>query len=464
MSKQESGLLKIMKEIAIEKDISITDIHNILLDAFLKTYKRSRPDEDVAFQIDLENGNIVVSEKYKVVSDDLHDSDDFDDTIQMLHKDALVFDPKIKVNDTLTIHPSVQDVFTPYEVAQILQLLKQRTTELHNKKVSQYWEPMINTVVYAKVVEVSQHNEHINGYHVQLEDKWNTKGYLSSREIVRGETFTVGNSYYFAIKEVKEQSKLWPVLLSRKEPALIKAIITNEAVDVANGTIEINAIARDAGFKTKVAVSSNNPHVDPVGSIIGQDANILKTIQQQIGEERLDVVKYSNDKETFIANAIGINNILGMIVKNEPNEDPNAPYKIKQLVTVIVTNESFPKIIGRQGKNIRLISKLVQANIDVKSIKDAQEQNLVYESFNKDVLHQKQMHLINQKNQSNDEVLAMLHAEDNDAELDAHQSVVDHKPISQPIETNDHLEEPVDQNDEDDENWVAEGFEDLINN
>ncbi|MCV3754044.1 transcription termination factor NusA [Ureaplasma zalophigenitalium] len=462
MTKQESGLLKRMKEIAIEKDISIADIHNILLDAFLKTYKRSRPDEDVTFEIDLENGNIVVSEKYKVVSDDLYDSDEFDDTVQMLHKEALKYDPKIQVNDTLIIHPSVQDIFTPYEVAQILQLLKQRTTELHNKKVSQYWEPMINTVVYAKVVEISQHNEHINGYHVQLEDKWNTKGYLSSREIVRGETFTIGNSYYFAIKEVKEQSKLWPVLLSRKEPALIKAIITNEAVDVANGTIEINAIARDAGFKTKIAVSSNNPHVDPVGSIIGQDANILKTIQHQIGEERLDVVKYSSDKETFIANAIGINNILGMIVKNEPNEDPHAPYKIKQLVTVIVTDESFPKIIGRQGKNIRLISKLVQANIDIKSISDAHEQNLVYESFNKDVLHQKQMHLINQKNQSNDEVLAMLHAEVNDTEPTEQVIAVNQDHNKETVVTNDKTQDHVDSNDEDDENWVAEGFEDLI--
>ncbi|MCV3743331.1 transcription termination factor NusA [Ureaplasma sp. ES3154-GEN] len=461
MSNQESGLLKLVKEIAVEKDISIQDIHHILLDAFLKTYKRSKPDENIQFAIDFDKGDIIVSESFLVVDDTSYEDDSFDDTVQILHSDALKIDPKIKVGQTLVTHPLINEIFSSYEVAQILQLLKQRTTELHNKKVSQYWEPMINTVVYAKVVEVSQHNDYINGYHVQLEDKWNTKGYLSSREIVKGENFVVGNSYYFAIKEVKEQSKLWPVLLSRKEPVLIKTIIANEAVDVANGTIEINAIVRDAGFKTKIAVSSTNPHIDPVGSIIGQDANILKTIQRQIGEERLDVVKYSTDKQTFIANAIGVNNILGMTIKNEPNEDPNALFKVKQLVTVIVTNESFPKIIGRQGKNIRLISKLVQANIDVKSIADAQAQRLAYESFNKTVWHQKQMHLINEKNQSNDEVLAMLDADENSALLAKTSTIKSDVPIIQPVLHEDLKNEDL-SNDEDDDNWVVEGFEDLI--
>ncbi|MDU4142410.1 MAG: transcription termination/antitermination protein NusA, partial [Ureaplasma parvum] len=242
----------------------------------------------------------------------------------------------------------------------------QKITEIHNKRVADFWKPSLMKMIRAKVAEVNynkQRNE-ITGVKVELDDQWKTLGYLSRKDRIGDEKFKVGETYDFLIKEVKEQSRLWPILLSRTEPELVEEILKREVVDIKNGNIEIKKIARIAGFKTKVAVSTNLLNIEPVAVVVGNKGLTITSISKQLNNERIDIIRYADDKRIFIANAIGLDKLKGLLVQENESGQRSA--------IAIVSKDDLPSVIGRGGVTNDEMLALIDSIEDDKIEQDVQ--------------------------------------------------------------------------------------------
>ncbi|RJS89833.1 transcription termination/antitermination protein NusA, partial [Ureaplasma urealyticum] len=361
--------------------------------------------------IDLKQGtincfrNLVVVENEKVHNEDLETC--LDDAVEILLDDARKINANAQIGDLIKQHISI-DNFKSIEVGQIGSLLRQKITEIHNKRVADFWKPSLMKMIRAKVAEVNynkQRNE-ITGVKVELDDQWKTLGYLSRKDRIGDEKFKVGETYDFLIKEVKEQSRLWPILLSRTEPELVEEILKREVVDIKNGNIEIKKIARIAGFKTKVAVSTNLLNIEPVAVVVGNKGLTITSISKQLNNERIDIIRYADDKRIFIANAIGLDKLKGLLVQENESGQRSA--------IAIVSKDDLPSVIGRGGANIRLIAKITEWNIDVKTIEQAFEENILYEKFDEKIYRSWNIESINKKNVTNDEMLALIDSIEDD--------------------------------------------------
>lgn len=471
-------LAALIPQVANDKDLPVEDVVEVLKEAFQKAYHRNSPDGRFEVQIDLDKGTINCFEIFTVVEDEKEKDESletgFDDIVEILLKDAKKINPNVKVND-FVYKPYSIDRMKPAQVAQISQLFRQRITELHNAKVADYWRPQIGQVIYAKVVEQNERRinnaNQVYGYHIELEDQWKTQGFLSVKEKIGDEELKVNHLYHFVIKDVKEQSRLWPVLLTRNDPELLEAIIKREILDVREGVIKIEKIVRSAGVKSKVAVSCYNPNINPVTTILGIRGSTINSISKQLNNERIDIVQYSDDIITFLANAIGVDKIVGLVL----NQDEQS-----RAVTLITKEQHIPSIVGRGGVNIRLISKLVGYSIDVKSDKQAHKENINYTIFDQEEFRRLRMQKIHKNTMSNDDVLAIVENyrnefnvqnqetktnqdlslnQENEEDL-LQQSIQQHREEKNII---DNSQDQIVNDSDEDEIEVLEGFEDLIN-
>lgn len=446
--------IEYFKDTTKQNEIELEVLSSIIKEAFEKTYLRTHPGENFETNINLKEGtincfrNLVVVENEKAHNEDLETC--LDDAVEILLDDARKINANAQIGDTIKQRISIDD-FKSIEVGQIGSLLRQKITEIHNKRVADFWKPSLMKMIRAKVAEINynkQRNE-ITGVKVELDDQWKTLGYLSCKDRIGDEKFKVGETYDLIIKEVKEQSRLWPVLLSRTEPELVEEILKREVVDIKNGNIEIKKIARIAGFKTKVAVSTNLLNIEPVAVVVGNKGLTITSISKQLNNERIDVIRYADDKRIFIANAIGLDKLKGLLVQENESGQRSA--------IAIVSKEDLPSVIGRGGANIRLIAKITEWNIDVKTIEQAFEENVVYEKFDEKIYRSWNIESINKKNVTNDEMLALI---DNmqDEKVDENEQV-NHQLKQQEKQT-------IDSNNDDSENddeqlEYLEGFEDF---
>jgi len=154
--------------------------------------------------------------------------------------------------------------------------------------------------------------------------------------------------------EVKNTSKGANILLSRSHPNLVKRLFELEVPEIHDGIIEIYSIAREAGSRTKIAVFSHDPNVEPIGSCVGNKGTRVKNIIDELNQEKIDIIVYEKDPEKFIANSLG----PAKIIKVTANE------KEKTAVAVVPDNQ-LSLAIGKEGQNVRLAAKLTGWKIDI---------------------------------------------------------------------------------------------------
>ncbi len=185
----------------------------------------------------------------------------------------------------------------------------------------------------------------------------------------------IGQPLTIYVMDVEELAKDAQIIASRKHPQFVAKLIEREIDDVQDGVVVIESIAREAGFKTKVAVSTEDANVDPVGSIIGVKGQKIKPIVDEIGGERLDVIKYHPDIKQFIAEALLPAEITGInLVEDEDGW---------RTATVIVEEDQFLPALGKRGINIKLAAILTRSKIDVKTVAEAKEEGIEWESISK---------------------------------------------------------------------------------
>lgn len=188
---------------------------------------------------------------------------------------------------------------------------------------------------------------------------------LYKHEQIADESLQVGDRIKVFITEIRRDTRGPSIVLSRVHPGLVSRLFELEVPEIKDGTVVINAIAREAGSRTKIAVSSNNPDVDPIGACIGPKGARKNAISAELGEEKIDIIKYSDVCEEFISSALAPAAVLSVIKTQESDNS----YR------VIVNDDQLSLAIGRKGQNARLAAKLTGCKIDIVSAKTIEAEN-----------------------------------------------------------------------------------------
>ena len=185
-------------------------------------------------------------------------------------------------------------------------------------------------------------------------DLGDAEGVMPGKERVPSEEYQVGDRIRFLLLNLDAQAQGTQLTLSRANPDFIKKLFELEVSEIADGTVEIKGIAREAGFRTKIAVHSNDEKVDPVGACVGLRGQRVKNIVRELSGEKVDIVKFSTDIKTFVTNSLAPAKLLRL----EVDEAENA-------VKVIVEADQLSLAIGKKGQNARLTAKLTGWKVDI---------------------------------------------------------------------------------------------------
>ncbi|AFP81052.1 transcription elongation factor NusA [Mycoplasmoides gallisepticum NC08_2008.031-4-3P] len=369
MSVDNKSFLEAIQTVAETKNIYKKEISTILKDAIIRACAKEDPDQRIDVMIDFDMGLLKIFKLYKVIDDSVGE-EEFDEINEIHLRDALATNPTIKVGDDFLKSLSIGD-FSRVVATNISQYFRQKLSELVNKQAVSEWTPKLNKIVRG-TVEKDENNPN-----VLLVNLGGIYAYYYKRDWVPNEELQNDVEYDFVLTQIKEQSKSWPLVVSRSDALYVKHVLTENIPEIKEGIVEIKAIQRVAGQKTKVAVLSNNPDIDPVTLILGDGGIRIKSIAAnliehssgvKVSNEVIDVFHWNDDVFKLIANACYPVDIIGVDVLEDSERDKS--------VDIIVEDQYLPFLIGRAGINVRLLSYMTGWSIDFKSQSAAIEDNI----------------------------------------------------------------------------------------
>lgn len=234
------------------------------------------------------------------------------------------------------------------------QVILQRIREAEKEAIFTDFEKKVGTVISAMV----QRKEGPNW----ILDIGRTVGVMPPQEQVYGENYRLNQRLKVYVSEIKEGPRGQEIIVSRSHPNLLAALFELEVPEVASGAVEIKAVAREAGFRSKVAVASNQDGVDPVGSCVGQKGVRVQAITNELNGEKLDLILWSPDVERFIVGSLSPAKAIDIEVNNE-----------EKTAKVTVLDDQLSLAIGKEGQNVRLAAKLTGYRIDIAGETEAAE-------------------------------------------------------------------------------------------
>ena len=337
-----SALDALTKERNIDRDVLLSAIEAALISA----YKRNYNAGNVSVTIDSLTGNVQVFAS-KTVREEVEN-----ENLDMSLDQARTIDPRFKVGDIVKVE------VTPRKFGRIAaqtakQVVVQRIREAERGTIYNEYVEKENEILTAIV-------ERMEGKQVLVE-LGRTQGLLDVPQQMPGEEYHVNDRIKVYVLEVLRQQKGPQVLVSRIHPGLVKRLFEIEVPEIRDGIVLIKSISREAGFRTKMAVTSTDPMVDPVGSCVGPRGMRVENVVAELKDEKIDIIKWSADPQEYIANALNPARVLGVYVSEK---DKSA--------RVIVPDNQLSLAIGKEGQNARLAAKLTGWRIDIKSQSQAE--------------------------------------------------------------------------------------------
>lgn len=245
-----------------------------------------------------------------------------------------------------------EDNITPPGFARIAaqtarQVIMQRLHEAEKDAITEEYEKKVGTVISGTI----QRQEGS----IYLVDLGRAEGVMPPPEQTRDEYYHQGQRLKFYIKEIREGRRGPEVVVSRSDPGLVKGLFAMEVPEIQTGSVVVKEIAREAGSRTKIAAISTQEGVDPVGSLVGQKGVRVQAVMNELGEERIDIISYSDDPARFIASALSP--AKEVVVKLEGGGE--------KLAKAQVPSMQLSLAIGKGGQNVRLAAKLTGYKIDI---------------------------------------------------------------------------------------------------
>jgi len=338
------GLLEALDQLEEEKGISKEEVIPILEKALVSAYKKNfGSSKNVEIVIDRNTGNIKIYQLLEVVEDVT------DPATQISLDEAKKVDPTAEIGKVVKRELSVKN-FGRIAAQTAKQVLIQRIRELEKEKQFEKYSDLKGTVTTAEVLRVTPEWADIRIG--KLETRLPKKDWIPGEEIKQGELIKV------YIMDVVKTTKGPKILVSRKVPEFVIGLMRLEIPEIENNVVEIKAIAREPGVRTKVAVLSRNPNVDPIGACIGEGGSRIAAILRELKGEKLDVLKWSDDPRQLITNALAPASVIEVEILDAENK----------AARVLVPPTQLSLAIGKGGQNARLAAKLTGWKIDIKPI------------------------------------------------------------------------------------------------
>ena len=334
------ALNAIEKEKQISKDIILEAIENSLLAACKNQFGKS---ENIRVNIDRETGEVKVFADYEVVEDDMIE----DDALQIGITEA-----KLRFRDDVGVGEKVSTEVTPKNFGRIAaqkakQVVVQKIREEERKVLYVQYLEKEREVITGIVQRYSGKNVCINLGRVDA--------ILMESEQVRGEHFRPTEHIKLYVVEVKDTPKGPRITVSRSHPEFVKRLFEEEVTEIHDGIVTIESIAREAGSRTKIAVSTVDPNVDAVGACVGMNGSRVNAIVNELRGEKIDIVNWSDMPEIFIENALSPAMVMDVSID-----------EYEKTARVIVPENQLSLAIGKEGQNARLAAKLTGYKIDIK--------------------------------------------------------------------------------------------------
>ncbi len=347
MIKIGTALFEAAEQLEREKGISKDVLVSSLCDALVAAYKkhiRDKDAENVEAILDESTGEIGVF-RTKVVVEEVENED-----LEISLEDAKEIDEEVEIDDEVKIEVTPEN-FGRIAAQSAKQVITQRIREAERKLVLDEFLSKKGTLITGIIQRRDERNVIVN--------IGKTDAIMPSREQIPGEYYKPGNRIRVFVLDVKETSRLPQVIVSQAHPEIVRELFELEVPEIEDGIVEIKSIAREAGFRTKLAVWSNDPSVDSVGACIGPRGSRIQTIVGELKNEKIDIVRYSQDPVEYIVNALSPARIISVdILADDEN---------RKEVFVIVPDDQLSLAIGREGQNVRLAHRLTGWKIDIKS-------------------------------------------------------------------------------------------------
>jgi N utilization substance protein A len=361
-------LSRAVKQVADEKGLSADVIMEAIEASLAAAYKREYGEKGdvVKAKLDSKTGEVKFWKIKTVVDESTVHMGEEDETENaapsaeeegklprynpdrhILMEEAKSIKPDAKLGDELTFDLESKEDFGRIAAQIAKQTILQRLRESERDSILNEWRDKEGQVVSGLVQRFERGHVYI--------DLGRAIGVMFANESIPGEHYRSGERLRFFVLAVQEDTRLPGIILSRSHPKFVSKLFELEVPEIADGTVEIKAITREPGSRTKIAVSSNADGVDPIGACVGQRGTRVMAVNNELGQEKIDIVAWSDDPQKFIASALSPAKVEAVEVLD------------RHEARVYVPEDQLSLAIGRGGQNVRMAVKLTGWKIDVRS-------------------------------------------------------------------------------------------------
>ena len=333
-----STVNELAKERRVNKDVLFSAIEAALISAYKKNYGKNA---NVRATIDREKGEIEVLSRKTVVEEVT------DPQSEMTLQEAREIDRRYEVGDLVEVPVSPRD-FGRIAAQTAKQVVVQHLREAERGVIYDEYSQKENEILTAIVQLVENRNVYV--------ELGRTEGIIEPNQQMPNEELSINDRIKVYVLEVSRQGRGPQVYVSRTHPGLVKRLFELEVPELVSGVVQIKAIAREAGYRTKMAVFSTDPLIDAVGSCVGPRGMRVENVVAELKTEKIDIIKWSSDPAEYIANALNPARVISVFTADG-----------EKSARVIVPDNQLSLAIGKEGQNARLAAKLTGWKIDIKS-------------------------------------------------------------------------------------------------
>jgi transcription termination/antitermination protein NusA len=337
------NVLSAFRELTLNKQLSREELHDLIKDGILAALaKRFGPNVEAEIEIHEDTGQIDITVLKEVVGEVE------DPSRQISLEEAQWDDPDFEVGDMLEV-PVEFGQFGRNAVMAAKQRILQRVREGERQKIMDEYADRVGELLSGEVQQVER-----GKIVVMLNRTRDADAIIPWKEQNPRERFRQGESIRAVLKKVEESPKGPRIILSRADPLFVAALFRLEVPEIQQDIVQIRAVAREVGGRTKLAVSSRDESIDPVGACVGLKGSRVRAVVQELGGERIDIVPWHPDPEIFAKRALAPARVAKVISDSEA-----------RTITAIVDEDQLSLAIGRSGQNVRLASQLIGWQIDL---------------------------------------------------------------------------------------------------
>ena len=359
----------LVRQLAAERDIEPDKLIDAVAEAISSAARKQYKDRGVRTEIDPETGE-VESWRVRTVAEEVEDPE-----LEMTLDEARAIQPEAEIGDEIKLESLDTSALGRIAAQSARQVLFQRVREAERAVVFRNYSERVGEMINGIVKRMDR-----GAIIVELGD---TEGIIPRNHQVRHERYTQGDRIRAVVVDVTMDASRPQVVMSRTDPRLLEKLLEMEVPEIYDGTVIIKLCVREPGERAKVAVSSKDRDVDPVGACVGLKGARVQAITRELKGEKIDIIPWNSDLVTFAQNALAPAKINRVAVRDEPVDiilrDENGELVLDEagepvrhegretILDVIVGTEQLSLAIGKRGQNVRLASRLLDCRIEIKS-------------------------------------------------------------------------------------------------